>query len=543
MDFFWPEKYERSKDFDADEMFKMVQQKRDSLLENLSRVSPQMWKSPTDLLTVYAIYDVFSVKGEKWENTRVRFLEKYKSRLLYYLQNKSSLPEYRSFIRKLFNDSFDSKLKNEIRWMDMDSYFVENGGEKLVSSNGILWEEVKSWDEFRNALIKMCKELFPYAEKRFNNLLYTKNFNNTIYELFFKEKKEEFLWILSESISEYEESLNESKNRQISRLKKEISELWESKELFAMLDLIENWDWKIFLEIDTMVRALSVFDVSDFDIRWDFIQFYINDVVERFRNSSDRRDPARKIQEKQLDTPSQENNIEIWIENNVGSCEIRSRISPEDGAIIDNIVQLVNLDKKNGKALKKYLERLLVNWKNCRMSSLNKFWIFEIDEKLWSLFQNLWILVEYVVLDKEDAVENTVENTDKLDLIDGDIVEIEDLDLEASSNELGILEKDLYSIVSDQARKYNYKIFNEKRLKKQFEELCNTDDELKQILCVEMQKDSFWTPKKKQGRSYYTIEVAVTWIRFLLFKCKDWKFLIDWVYNHDDYEKRVKEVN
>ena len=81
-----------------------------------------------------------------------------------------------------------------------------------------------------------------------------------------------------------------------------------------------------------------------------------------------------------------------------------------------------------------------------------------------------------------------------------------------------------------------------KNWKKQFEYLCNTDVSLTQILGVEMKKNSFWSPKKKQSKKYYTIEVAVTWLRFLLLKDKDWKFIIDWLYNHDDYEKRVKEM-
>ena len=542
MDFFWPEKYKRAEDVNVDEMFKIVEKKRESLLENLDGISPQMTKSPIDLLTIYAIYDVFSLKWEMWEETRKWFVDRYKNRLRYYIKNENSLPEYRSFVRRLFYDLFDMKLKNEIKQMDLDSYFVENKGERLISSTGVLWEEIKSWTDFQDVLVKMCRELFPYAERRFDNIFYSKNFKNEILDLFFKKKKEEILWILSESIAEYGKLVDESKEEQMNNLKKQIEEQWESRELLAMLDLIENWEWKIFLEIDGMVKVLSVFDVEDYDIRWEFIRFYIDEVVERFRNSSDKRDPIRKLQSKQTDIPKKNKSIEVWIEKDVNLWKVISRISAEDDAIIDSIVQTCNLDKKNWKVLKKYLERILVNWKNCRMSSLNKFWITMIDDTLQGLFNDLWVLLEYDVLDKEESPsENTEDlalsedNDNVEEVVEEDVCAIED----AEPCEECF---DLFAIVLEQIKKHNYKIFNERRLEKQVEELCSTDDELKKVLWVELKKDSFWNPKKKHGRNYYTIEIAVTWLRFILFKCKDGSFIIDWLYNHNDYDKRVKEL-
>lgn len=537
MDFFWPERNRESEGVELVKMFEIVDKIKCGLLENLE-ISPQLLKAPADLLTVYAIYDVFSIKDEKWENSRVWFLERYKNRLVHYLQNKSSLPEYRSFVRKLFNDLFDVRLKKEIEKMDLDSYLSENKNLKPILD--IIWwgVEVKSWEEFKEIVVKKCREFFPYAEKRFDKIVNSKNFNKQIMELFFEEKKEQFLSILSEVIDDEIEVIEESRERQIKDLENQILESWEDEKLLKMLNLLKNWEWNIFIEMDRMIKMLSIFEAEDFNLEEYFLKFYVNKVMERFKESSDKRNPAYNLKHPDSQVETEDNFVDYVQETPVFFWEAVRRVSLEKEEIIDSIVQKLYLRKKIWESFKKYLMRLLSNWRNCRMSSLtDRFWIIKFDEDVKILFKKLWIVVEYDHLDKWESKKTDIENVEK-----EEVCEVENWEDLVDENEMSECSLDPVEVCLKQVAKYNYGVINEKKLRKQIEELCDTDFSIKQILCVEMQKDSFWNPKKKHGKSYYTIEIGVTWIRFILFRCKDWKFIIDWVYSHDDYQKRVKEV-
>jgi hypothetical protein len=41
--------------------------------------------------------------------------------------------------------------------------------------------------------------------------------------------------------------------------------------------------------MDWMVKMLSIFDLDDFDLRYEFLQFYVSEVLNRFKVSSDKR--------------------------------------------------------------------------------------------------------------------------------------------------------------------------------------------------------------------------------------------------------------
>lgn len=541
MDFYWPEGCRGDNDVDVGKMFEIVEDEKKRLLENLE-ISPQLMDAPVDLLTVYAIYEVFSIKGEKREESRAWFLERYKWRLIYYLENKNSLPEYRSFVRKLFNDLFSTRLRKEIEKMDLDSYLRDN--DDLEPILNVIWwgVEIESWEEFKEIFIKKCRELFPYAERRFDRIWNIKSFNKEIMELFFEEKKKEFLWALSGVIDDEMKIVDSSKEEKVKDLKNKISEWWEIKKLLGVLDLLENWDWKIFIEMGWMIKTFSVFDSENFDMEDYFLKFYVKEVMDRFKNSSDKRNPINNI--KQQSQIKAKDELDCYVGKTPVFWEIVRKIPIEKEKIIDSIVEACHLDAKKWKSLKKYLVRLLANWRDCRMSSLNDmFGIEKLSEDVQNYFDNLWIIIKYDYY-AENQFKATklekLENENFKEIADGNCFE----NTKELTNDMNTEEESLDPIVVcwEQVYKYNYEVNNEKRLKKQIEELCDTDSSLKQILCVEMQKDSFWNPKKKQGRTYYTIEIGVTWVRFILFKGKEWKFLIDWVYNHDDYAKRVKEM-
>ena len=538
MYFFWPEKYRGVDDFEIDKMLQIVEDRKRALVENLN-INRKLENVPSDLLTIYAIYDVFSVENDEVEKARKWFIDRYKGRLVYYLENKKFLPEYSKFVWKLFHDLLDIKLKKTIEQFDFDWYFLGNNDIKLSINDHGKWEIVKSWDEFKKVLIKMSRELFPNAENRLNRLLDTKNFKKEIVDSFFEKEKEELLWMLSESIDRDKKSVDESRQKQKEVIKEQIQETGESEELLWMLDMIENWEWNIFIEMDWMVKMLSIFDLDDFDLRYEFLQFYVSEVLNRFKVSSDKRSFDN---DKNSDVVKKEDNqkekdeissIVIW--------EWVKKISDEKNQIINLIAENSSLYGKTLKCFKNYLRRLCINWKDCRMSSLkNKFGIEEIDENMRDLFEKLWIGIRYDVLKQEKKKEQIEVKENKGE----DEIVIESLDDVESLEKLESLEiiLDPFDIFKQQVDKYDYKVSNEKKLKKQFEYLCSTDASLTQILWVEMRKSSFWIPKKKQGKNYYTIEVAVTWLRFLLFKCSDGKFIVDWLYSHDDYDKRVKEL-
>lgn len=169
MEFYWPEKNRWNDDLDVSEMFNIVQEKKEDLLRDLT-ISPQIGKAPADLLTIYAIYEVFSIKWEAREETRAWFLERYKSRLTYYLENKNSLPEYRKFLRNLFNDLLDRILKRKIEEMNLDSYLTDNEEISQIKKFIWWWKEIESWQDFMETLIKRCRKEFPYAEKRLDRV-------------------------------------------------------------------------------------------------------------------------------------------------------------------------------------------------------------------------------------------------------------------------------------------------------------------------------------------------------------------------------------
>ena len=119
MYFFWPEKYRGIDDFEVDKMLQMVEDRRIDLLENLS-ISGKIVNAPADILTVYAIYDVFSIDNDGIESAKKWFIDRYKGRLVYYLENKKFLPEYRRFVWNLFYDLLDIKLKKTVEQLDLN---------------------------------------------------------------------------------------------------------------------------------------------------------------------------------------------------------------------------------------------------------------------------------------------------------------------------------------------------------------------------------------------------------------------------------------
>ena len=119
MYFFWPEKYRGVDDFEIDKMLQIVENRKRALVENLN-INRKLENVPSDLLTIYAIYDVFSVENDEVEKARKWFIDRYKGRLVYYLENKKFLPEYSKFVWKLFHDLLDIKLKKTIEQFDFD---------------------------------------------------------------------------------------------------------------------------------------------------------------------------------------------------------------------------------------------------------------------------------------------------------------------------------------------------------------------------------------------------------------------------------------
>ncbi len=501
------------------------------IMENLKKIPKKFPDTVKNLLWIYTSCKCVFEDTDAYN----RFLEGYKRKLTYFLNKRIRILWCNDFLRKLFNDLLDQKIKKEIKKMDLDLYIRESKDEKMrafLDALAVDWDKIDSWEIFKKKLVEFCKNAFPNAKKNLDTI-YSKTFNENLMKSFFEDIKNKFKDILHNNINEnlWEEQIEELENQQ------------------SIQNNQENLDLKIYGEIFLMANVLRIFDRNEYFLESYFLKFYAKNICSKFEESSKRMN-INKLEKQQDGTNLREELISYVSNEQLSINETIKKISENDEKILGNIINSIakdnRLDEENKKDLKKYLTRLLSNGRNCRISSLKqKFGIEIIDENMQELFDKL----DNMKLEN-DMIYEEEKNQDDLNVEENEDVAFEADNLETLNNweqpEDEILSVDLnpVAIFYEQILKYpKYQISDERkpRLEKQIQDLCKNVT-FKRILCGEMQKNAFWSPQKKQGRNYYTIEIAQTWYRFILHKFESWVYYFDWLYSHDDYDNRVRNT-
>jgi len=503
-----------------------------------------------DLLQIRAQYFFWSECNSDYDNERNLFMSKYRDKINFLVKKREIPPDYRDFLYEIFDEMVGKYIK---KFFDnFDVYFWNEKWSREFDFKmpewGFVSMEFASFEEFKEKLIWICRGRFPEAGKKNNYLLRSKTFMTNIRKNFIKYFDVRLKNLLNSEIKEKKIFLRPYILNLKEKLRLELFDVF-AHWIFANTSkmdrisrdvmLLEKGDCNVFYEIECMLNVLHILncEVESGDFLLRYLQVVFSEIMNEFEKSERLKSVDRWSKRV---VPSRV----VPVSGSIDTCTVMDKVSSEEKEYIEKIVELLKLDDKKRKEFVKYLTRLVANWKDIRVSVLEwQYWIRKIPKEVNDLFNSLSVEVidDFISDNDESHIESVLSDIPFISwpaLNQCWLAEESDL---LNEN----FEDDPFTLLLTFSEKNNYKIRNERKLQKQINSIC-VDDRLRKLMCSLVKSVKFWQPDKKyspRGITFYSLRVWWnTWYTLLFSKDKNWGFIIEWFFTHDDYIDRIKNL-